>query len=41
MELSEWRRRESNPLLLGASEALCRQSFIPKVRTDGVESRYA
>jgi hypothetical protein len=25
------------PLLLGASEALCHQSFIPKVRTGGVE----
>jgi hypothetical protein len=33
----EWRRRESNPLLLGASEALCHQSFIPEVRTGGVE----
>jgi hypothetical protein len=32
-----WRRRESNPLLLGASEALCHQSFIPGMRTDGVE----
>ena len=33
-----WRRRESNPLLLGASEALCHQSFIPEtVRTGGVE----
>jgi hypothetical protein len=27
---AEWRRRESNPLLLGASEVLYRQSFIPK-----------
>jgi hypothetical protein len=38
--LGEWRRRESNPLLLVASEALCLQSFIPKgerVRTGGVE----
>jgi hypothetical protein len=32
-----WRWRESNPLLLGANEVLCRQSFIPKVRTDGFE----
>ena len=31
---AKWRRRESNPLLLGANEALYRQSFIPKqVRT--------
>ena len=33
----QWRRRESNPLLLGASEALCHQSFIPGMRTGGVE----
>jgi hypothetical protein len=26
----KWRRRESNPLLLGANEALCHQSFIPR-----------
>jgi hypothetical protein len=26
----EWRRRESNPLLLGANEALRHQSFIPR-----------
>jgi hypothetical protein len=26
----KWRRRESNPLLLGASEVLCRQSLVPK-----------
>jgi hypothetical protein len=25
----EWRCRESNPILLGASEALSRMSFIP------------
>ena len=30
-------RQESNLRLLGASEVLCHQSFIPKVRTDGVE----
>jgi hypothetical protein len=29
----EWRRRESNPLFLGASEAPCRQSFVPMLRT--------
>ena len=35
---AEWRRRESNPLLLGANEALCHQSFIPgKRRTGGVK----
>jgi hypothetical protein len=28
----QWRRRESNPLLLGANEALCHQSFIPGLR---------
>jgi hypothetical protein len=33
----KWRRRESNPLLLGASEVLFRLSYIPQVRTDGVE----
>src|SRR5205807_3834961 len=35
----EWRRRESNPLLLGASEAPIPMSFIPErsVRTGGVE----
>ena len=33
----EWRRRESNPLLLGASEVLYQLSYIPEVRTDGVE----
>jgi hypothetical protein len=38
---AKWRRRESNPLLLGANEVLFHKSFIPKVRTDGVESRYA
>ncbi len=39
---SQWRRRESNPHLLVASEALCHQSFIPRLmRTDGLESRYA
>ena len=27
----KWRWRESNPLLLGASEVLCHQSFIPRV----------
>jgi hypothetical protein len=37
LEVARWRRRESNPLLLGASEALCHQSFIPEVRTGGVE----
>jgi hypothetical protein len=35
--LKRWRRRESNPLLLGASEVLYRQSFIPVVRTGGIE----
>ena len=30
-----WRRRESNPLLLVASEALCLQSFIPELDADG------
>jgi len=40
--LGGWRRRESNPLLLVASEVLCRQSFVPvRVRTGGVEYRYA
>jgi hypothetical protein len=34
---AKWRRRESNPLLLDASEALCHKSFIPEVRTGGVE----
>lgn len=34
----QWRRRESNPLLLGASEALCHQSFIP--RCGRVESNH-
>jgi hypothetical protein len=38
---AKWRRRESNPLLLGANEVLFHKSFIPKVRTDGVEFRYA
>jgi hypothetical protein len=34
----EWRCRESNPILLGASEALSQVSFIPKaMRTGGVE----
>jgi hypothetical protein len=36
----EWRRWESNPDLLVASEALCHQSFVPvrpEVRTGGVE----
>ena len=43
----EWRRRESNPLLLGASEVLRHQSFVPErgrggprcgeVRAGGVE----
>ena len=34
----KWRCRESNPILLGASEALSRLSFIPEVmRTGGVE----
>jgi hypothetical protein len=32
-----WRWQESNLRLLVASEVLCHQSFIPKVRTDGVE----
>jgi hypothetical protein len=32
---ARWRRRESNPLLLGASEALCHQSFIPGTDADG------
>ena len=34
-----WRRQESNLRLLGASEMLCHQSFVPEetVRTDGVE----
>ena len=27
--MRQWRRRESNPLLLVASEVLCRQSFAP------------
>jgi hypothetical protein len=36
-EARRWRRRESNPLLLGASEVLFRLSYIPTVRTDGVE----
>ncbi len=36
-EARRWRRRESNPLLLGASEALFHLSYIPKVRTGGVE----
>lgn len=37
-EANEWRRRESNPLLFGASEALSRTSFIPGLmRTGGVE----
>lgn len=35
---NRWRCRESNPILLGASEVLCRLSFIPEVmRTGGVE----
>ena len=35
---NRWRCRESNPILLGASEALSRLSFIPKVmRRGGVE----
>jgi hypothetical protein len=29
-EARRWRRRESNPLLLGASEAPCHQSFVPR-----------
>jgi hypothetical protein len=29
-EAGEWRRRESNPLLLGASEAFFRKNLIPK-----------
>jgi hypothetical protein len=34
----EWRCRESNPILIGASEALSRMSFIPGLmRTSGVE----
>ncbi len=34
----QWRCRESNPILLGASEALSQVSFIPKVmRTGGLE----
>ena len=34
----QWRCRESNPILLGASEALSRLSFIPGLmRTGGVE----
>ena len=34
----KWRCRESNPILLGAGEALSRMSFIPKLmRTSGVE----
>jgi hypothetical protein len=32
-----WRWQESNLRLLGASEVLCHQSFIPKMRTDGIE----
>ena len=31
----EWRRRESNPLLLGASEVLRHQSFVPERRRGG------
>jgi hypothetical protein len=35
---AKWRRRESNPHLLVASEALCHQSYIPReVRTGRVE----
>jgi hypothetical protein len=30
----KWRRRESNPLLLGASEVLCHQSFVPEIAFD-------
>jgi hypothetical protein len=33
----KWRWQESNLRLLVASEVLYHQSFIPKVRTDGVE----
>jgi hypothetical protein len=34
----EWRRRESNPLLPGASGVLCLRASSPgEVRTDGVE----
>ena len=34
----EWRRRESNPLLLGASEAFFQKNLIPKLmRTGRVE----
>ena len=32
-----WRRQESNLRPLVASEVLYHQSFVPKVRTDGVE----
>jgi hypothetical protein len=40
-EARRWRRRESNPLLLGASEVLFRLSYIPTVRTDGVEPSHS
>ena len=32
---TEWRCRESNPILLGASEALSRLSFIPEAMCPG------
>src|SRR6185437_11975351 len=34
-EARKWRRRESNPLLLGASEAPIPMGFIPEVSADG------
>ena len=40
MDFMKWRRRESNPLLLVASEALCLQSFIPEQRCGRVDSNH-
>jgi hypothetical protein len=34
-EACEWRRRGSNPLLLGASEAFFQKNLIPKAAADG------
>ncbi len=36
----EWRRRESNPLLLGASEVFFLKNFIPECRCGRVESNH-
>jgi hypothetical protein len=37
----KWRRRESNPLLLGASEVLCRQSLVPRWLLRALDTTYA